>query len=63
MNLAALLMGGHVRLGIEDCIWFDASRARPARNVELVSRLCDLALSLELRPATCAEARNLLGLL
>jgi 3-keto-5-aminohexanoate cleavage enzyme len=63
MNLAALLMGGHVRLGIEDCIWFDASRARTVRNVELVSRLCDLALSLELRPATCAEARNLLGLL
>ena len=43
-------------------IWLDAARTRPARNVELVARICELAARLELRPATCAEARNLLGL-
>ncbi len=63
MNLAALLMGGHVRLGIEDCIWLDAARTRPARNIDFVRRIRESAALLELRPATCAEARNLLGLL
>ncbi|MDO9632188.1 MAG: 3-keto-5-aminohexanoate cleavage protein, partial [Humidesulfovibrio sp.] len=63
MNIAALLMGGHVRLGLEDAIWFDRSRTTPARNVELVHRVCEIAARLELRPATCAEARSLLGLI
>ena len=63
MNIAALLMGGHVRLGLEDAIWFDRSRTIPARNVELVHRVCEIAVRLELRPATCAEARSLLGLI
>ena len=62
MNLGALLMGGHVRLGLEDCIWLDQARTIPARNRELVARVRELAARLELRPATCAEARNLLGL-
>lgn len=62
MNLAALLLGGHVRLGIEDAIWFDRGRSIPARNVELILRVREMAARLELRPATCAEARNLLGL-
>lgn len=62
MNLAALLLGGHVRLGIEDAIWFDQGRTTPARNVDLVLRVRDMAARLELKPATCATARNLLGL-
>ncbi len=62
MNLAALLLGGHVRLGLEDAIWFDRGRSLPARNVELILRVREMAARLELRPATCAEARNLLGL-
>jgi uncharacterized protein (DUF849 family) len=62
MNLAALLMGGHVRLGLEDALWFDRARTVPARNVELLLRVREMAARLELRPATCAEARSLLGL-
>ena len=62
MNVAALLLGGHVRLGLEDAIWLDRGRTLPARNVELILRVRDMAARLELRPATCAEARNLLGL-
>jgi uncharacterized protein (DUF849 family) len=62
MNLAALLLGGHVRLGLEDCLWLDQGRTLPARNVELIGRVRELAARLELKPATCAEARGLLGL-
>jgi 3-keto-5-aminohexanoate cleavage enzyme len=62
MNLAALLMGGHVRLGIEDAIWLDRGRTTPARNVDLILRVREMAARLELEPATCAAARNLLGL-
>lgn len=62
MNLAALLMGGHVRLGVEDAIWFDRERTVPARNVDLILRVREMAARLELRPATCAEARSLLEL-
>lgn len=63
MNLAALLMGGNVRLGIEDCIWLDAARTRTIRNVEQIIRLREMAARLELRPATCIETRKILGLL
>jgi len=62
MNLAALLMGGQVRLGVEDAIWFDQGRSVPARNVDLVLRVREMAARLERTPATCAEARSLLGL-
>lgn len=62
MNLGALLLGGHVRLGVEDAIWFDRGKTVPARNVDLILRVREMAARLELEPATCAEARNLLGL-
>ena len=61
MNLGALLLGGHVRLGLEDAIWFDQGRSVPARNVDLVLRVREMAARLERTPATCAEARSILG--
>ena len=61
MNLGALLLGGHVRLGVEDAIWFDQGRSVPARNVDLVLRVREMAARLERTPATCAEARSILG--
>ena len=62
VNAAALLLGGGVRLGIEDSIWYDQERTIPAGNVELILRVRALAAHLELRPATCGEARTILGL-
>lgn len=62
MNLAGLLCGGGVRVGIEDARWFDAARTRPARNVDLVERIVRYATELGRRVATPAEARAMLGL-
>jgi 3-keto-5-aminohexanoate cleavage enzyme len=39
VNAAAIAMGYGVRVGIEDNIWFDASRTRLCTNLELVERI------------------------
>ena len=58
----ALAHGGHVRVGLEDNIWWDRDRTRLATNRELVSRVARLAEMLDRSPATPAEARELLRL-
>ena len=61
-TLLAVATGGHVRVGLEDNVWFDRERTRPATNAALVQRVADLA-ELAGRPlATPAQARALLGL-
>lgn len=58
----ALALGGHVRIGIEDNIWFDRAREVPATNAMLVERIVALAHTLERPIATPAQARVQLGL-
>lgn len=59
--LAALSMGGHLRVGLEDTVHY--GRGRPARdNAELVQRAARLAGEAQRPRATPAEARALLGL-
>lgn len=41
-NAAAIAMGYHVRVGLEDNIWWDAKRTRRATNLELVKRTHEL---------------------
>jgi uncharacterized protein (DUF849 family) len=43
MNAIAIAAGGGVRVGLEDNIWYDDSRTRLARNVDLVRRIHRLA--------------------
>jgi len=43
MNSVAIAAGGGVRVGLEDNIWYDRSRTRPARNTELLRRIHVLA--------------------
>lgn len=58
---AAVLLGGHVRVGLEDNIYL--SRGQLAEgNAPLVARAVDIIQSLGERPATTAEARDILGL-
>lgn len=58
---AAVLLGGHVRVGLEDNIYL--SRGQLAEgNAPLVSRAVDIIESLGDRPATPEEAREILGL-
>jgi 3-keto-5-aminohexanoate cleavage enzyme len=60
MTLAALAMGGHVRVGLEDNIYY--AKGRLASNEELVARVVRIANELGRSIATPAEARTLLGL-
>lgn len=61
-NALALALGGHVRVGIEDNIWFDGAREIPATNAMLVERVAQLARTLERPIATPAQARAQLDL-
>ena len=58
---AALALGGHLRVGMEDNLYFAAGRP-VAGNAELVARAVDLAATLQRPAMTGAEARALLGL-
>lgn len=62
VNALAIAMGGHVRVGLEDSLFLDAAKERPATNPALVERLVRIARACEREPATPAEARALLGL-
>jgi uncharacterized protein (DUF849 family) len=62
MNALAITMGGHVRVGLEDNLWFDEARTRLATNPDLVERLAGLARAAGRRIASPEEARRLVGL-
>jgi 3-keto-5-aminohexanoate cleavage enzyme len=61
-NAMAMAAGGHVRVGLEDNIWWDHARTTPATNEQLVQRVARLAGELERPLATPAAVRSLLGL-
>lgn len=57
---AAILQGGHVRVGLEDNNYY--SRGVLATNQQLVARTVRIIRELGAEPATPAEAREILGL-
>ena len=63
LGVVALAMGGMVRVGFEDNIYYHYRGSQLARsNAELVARIANLARELERRVATPAQARKLLRL-
>jgi 3,5-dioxohexanoate:acetyl-CoA acetone transferase len=58
---ASLIMGGHVRVGLEDNLRVERDR-RAESNAELVEKALTLARLLDREPASAAETRMLLGL-
>jgi len=62
VNIAALLEGGGVRVGLEDNIYYDHDRHDLATNRRLVERVVRIATELQRRVATPDEARIMLGL-
>ncbi len=60
MAVAAIAMGGHVRVGLEDNIYF--SKGRLARNEELVERVARIAREAGRDVASPNEARSMLGI-
>ena len=62
VNSIAIAAGGGVRVGLEDNIWYDSSRTRLARNIDLVRRIHRLAEANEREIMTPRELRELLHL-
>jgi 3-keto-5-aminohexanoate cleavage enzyme len=62
MNRLAIAMGGGVRVGLEDNIWFDDARTDPASNPRLVERLVTIARAMGREPATPDQVRQRLGI-
>lgn len=62
VNTAAILMGGHVRVGLEDNLFYDDARKVFATNVSLVERVVRIARELGREIASPEEARQILGL-
>ncbi len=60
LALAAIAMGGHVRVGLEDNLYY--SKGRLARNEELVARVARISEEAGRPVATPDQARALLGL-
>ena len=58
MNTIGIAMGGGVRVGIEDNIWYDSQRTRLARNQNLLERIHRLADAFERPVMTPAEFRR-----
>jgi 3-keto-5-aminohexanoate cleavage enzyme len=62
INTAAILMGGHVRVGIEDSIFYNYPTKELATNKRLVERIVRISRELNREIATPSEARKMLGL-
>ena len=62
MNSLAIAIGGGVRVGLEDNIYFDRQRTRPARNIDLLKRIHTIAEANERPLMTSRELRGLLHL-
>ena len=55
-----LLLGGHVRVGLEDNLFYE--KGVPATNIQLVERMVRIVREMGMEPASPAEAREIIGL-
>ena len=62
VNRWAIAMSGHVRIGLEDNIWWDDDRTELATNVRLVERVVAIGRAMGRDPAEPAEIRTRLGI-
>ena len=62
MNSVAIAIGGGVRVGLEDNIWFDPERKKLANNIELIRRIHVLRQANGRELMTSAQLREILEL-
>jgi 3-keto-5-aminohexanoate cleavage enzyme len=62
INIAAILMGGHVRVGIEDSIYYNYPKEELATNAKLVERIVRVAKEVGREIASPKETREIIGL-
>jgi len=63
INTAAIIMGGHVRVGLEDALYYHQATRELATNENLIKRVVRIAGEVGREIATPKEARRILGLL
>jgi uncharacterized protein (DUF849 family) len=61
MAAQAVVLGGHVRVGLEDNLYLERGKLSPG-NAPLVERAVRIVNAVGERPATVAEAREILSL-
>jgi len=61
MCTQALLLGGHVRVGLEDNLYLEKG-VMAKSNAQQVAKIIRIAKELGIAPATPAEGRSILGL-
>ena len=62
INTTAIVAGGHVRVGLEDAIYFDYYKSTLATNETLVQRVVRIAKELQRPLATPEDTRKMIGL-
>jgi uncharacterized protein (DUF849 family) len=62
MNLSSVLMGGHVRVGLEDNLYYDHEKKQLATNEKLVTRIVNFSNNIGRKIATAQETREMLGI-
>jgi uncharacterized protein (DUF849 family) len=62
INVGAILIGGHVRVGIEDSIYYHYPTKELATNENLVKRIARIANEVGREVATVKDARRILNL-
>lgn len=62
INSLAVTMGGHVRVGLEDAIYFDWETKGLATNAELIERVVRLAHAAGREIATADQTRQIIGI-
>jgi uncharacterized protein (DUF849 family) len=62
VNALAIAMGGHVRVGLEDAIYYDWESKRLATNAGLIDRVAKLANAAGREIATPEQMRQILGI-
>ena len=62
MNALAIALGGGVRVGLEDNVWYDSGRSRLATNMDLLRRVHSLANMHERSVMRPAQLREILKL-
>jgi uncharacterized protein (DUF849 family) len=62
INTASIIMGGGVRVGVEDCIYYDYDKKVLATNEMLVKRIARMADEIGRKVASPSESRRMLAL-
>lgn len=61
-NVMSLAAGGHIRVGLEDTVYFDRDKTEHADNPRLIRRIVHIARLMGREPTSPLEARRMIGL-